>query len=243
MTRLALILIFVSCLLKAEVKIQTKSEGELSGDVVQYETGKLNLYPKKGNNFHVKIEIDDVISIDSQEPTQVKLLAKYYLEGKGKLIANKKGLNVLEQNYATGWGKRSAFYLAMSFIKNEQYNEAENVLKKAAVHLPGTKDSEDRLLLKLAQSYLYFERGNPKFIIDDLNKLKVPETALGKMFYYQLQGRLLEIDSKAPEAVLAYYKGIMFGVKSQDRTRIQSRIEQIYKSQNDPRRLPDLNKI
>jgi len=244
MTRLALLfVVFLSTLLHAEVRVQTKSKGEIKGQKVEYKTGTLNIYPEQGNKFHVKISINDVISVDQVEPSQVKLLAKYYLEGKQKLIANDKGINVLDSNYETGWGKKSAFYLIMAFVKDKKFKDAEDVLKKALVALPGKNDKEDRLLLKLAQSYLHYERGNPKFLMDDLNNLKVPESSLGKMFYYQLQGHLLEADAKPSQAVLSYYKGIMLGVKSQERVKIQGRIAAIYKKDNDPRQLPDLNKI
>lgn len=243
MSRLALLLVFVSTLLNAEVKVQTKTKGEITCDKVEYSTGMLKVFPEKDNKFHIKVQIEDVISVDHQEPVQVKLLEKYFLEGKGNLIANDKGQKVLEENYHTGWGRKSAFYLIMAFIKNKEFHAAEKLLKQALNQLPGLNDKEDRLLLAIAQSYLNFERAKPKFILADLDKISVPQTALGKMFYYQLQGRVLEEDMKSTEAVIAYYKGIMFGVKSEERAQIQDRIEHIYKLQSDPRKLPDLNKI
>ena len=243
MTRLVLLLVFLTSVLNAEVKVKTKTKGLLIAHKVEYKSGKLNIYTEKDSKFTIKLNIEDVVSIDQREPSQAELLKKYYLEGKHKLIANDKGVKVLEANFGTGWGKKSAFYLAMSFIKGKQFKKAEGVIKTARIHLPGLNDKEDTLLLKLAESYLHFERGNPKFLLSDLQKVSVPQSALGKMFYYQLQGRLLELNEKSGEAVLSYYKGIMLGVKSQERVHIQERILAIYKTQNDPRSLPNLNNI
>ena len=243
MKMLLSILVVLATSLYSDVQVVTVNEGVKTGFKVDYGAGNILLFPKEGSDFKHRIGRQNVKAVIQRETTTAKFLRNAFLEGKFPAIASETGEDLCKKNFHTGWGKKSAFYLAMSFIKNNKLSEAEKVIKESRTYIPGENETEDRILLNLASKYLAFAKNNKNLKLTELDSSKVPESNLGKLYYYKLQGQLLERDNKESLAVLSYYKGIFLGVKSEERKILLSKIEAIYKKQQDPRKLPDLNNL
>lgn len=241
--RVLLSLLFLGTSLFADVKVVTFTEGTKVGDKVEYATGNILLYPEADNNFKHRIALQSVKAVVQNETSSAKFLREAFLKGKYKAIVSGTGAGLLKKNFHTGWGQKCAFYLAMSYMKENKLEEASQVIKTGKSQVAGENLIEDKLLLELAGKYLEFAKNNKLLNMISFKKVKVPEFALGKMFYYQLEGMLLEREEQDSLAVLAYYKGIFLGVKSLERKEVVARVERIYKNQGDPRKLPDLNKL
>lgn len=233
-----LLVLFTSFTMMAGVKIKSHSKGILSGEQVEYSTGVVKLFLKKGDTNSINLPVNDVAFIEQPKPDLVKFLQKAFEEGKHEAIAEK-GAVILGQNYVTGWGKKCAFYYIISLIEEKKLTEAEKAVKKAKIQIPGIDNTEDNKLISLAEKYLqYAKNGQVK-----LDNLKAPESPLGKLYFYKLEGLLFEADMKDSLAVISYYKSLLLGAKTAESVKVQKRIENIYKEQGDPRKLPDLSKI
>ena len=236
--KLFLLLVFTSVTMMAGVKIKSHSKGILSGERVEYSTGKVKLFLKKSDTNSINLPVNDVVYVEQPKPDLVKFLQKAFEDGKHDAIAQK-GAVILGQNYETGWGKKCAFFYIISLIEEKKLAEAEKVIKKAKIQIPGIENSEDNKLISLAEKYLQYAKKDQV----KLANLKTPESPLGKFYFYKLEGQLFEADMKDSLAVISYYKSLLLGAKMAESAKVQKLIENIYKEQGDPRKLPDLSKI
>lgn len=241
--RYFLILFMLGTGLFAEVKIVTTDDGVKVGHKAEYAAGNIHFYPKPDSDFKHLIGIQKIKAIIQDETDSSKFLRQAFLKGKFLAIASDTGYTLFKKNFHTGWGKKSAFYLAISYIKMGKFEDASKVIKEGKAQIAGENEAEDRLLLDVASLYVEFGKNKKQFKLASFKRVKTPESSLGKLYYYQLEGDLLTRDEKVSIAVLSYYKGIFLGIKSTERKVVLAKIEKIYKSQNDPRKLSGLNNL
>ena len=189
-TRLIMYLILCSSL-AADVKVMTTDGKVETGHKVEYGAGNILLYPKENSDFKHRISLQKVTAVVQKETSSSGFIKDAFLKGKFAAVASDKGLQLAKKNFHTGWGKKSYFYLTMSYIKVKKFEEASKVLKQGRAQIAGEEDKEDRLLLEIAENYLNFSKNEKHYKMTSFKTMNVPESSLGKMYYYQLEGILL----------------------------------------------------
>lgn len=243
MNKMLILMLMFTAHVFAEVKVITVNDGIKTGHKVEYGAGNIILFPKEDSDFKQRIGRQLVKAVVQQETNSAKFLRNAFYKGKFPAIASDTGEGLFTKDFHTGWGKKSAFFLAMSHIKVKKFEDAARIIKKGKTQIPGENDSEDNSLLRIAEAFLKNSQKPGSLTLAEFNKAEVPNSALGKMYFYKLQGLLLENESKDSLAVLSYYKSIFLGEQSEEKKIVTGLIQKIYIKQQDPRKLPDLSSL
>jgi len=212
-----------------------KSNGQkIEGSIITYKSGKVSI-SEKGKGA-IGFKISDIKQIISSAPASVRGMRDAYNRGKYAGVATPKGKAAADKNKNLGWGKRAAFYYGMSLLRKGDAAAAEKVFKNSISCVDGNDPELDDQLVKLGEAFCKLKtRGGAgvETILKSLaKKLKVD----AKPFFYNIQGDLLVIQDKKPQAVLAYYKTFMIDTScGWERGYAKSQIANIYKENNDPR--------
>jgi hypothetical protein len=177
----------------------------------------------------------EVKKIIQPAPAAVASMIKAFNNKKFKAVASEKGKNILKKYRNSGWGQRLSYIYAVSLMRSNQVDEASKVLSIAKTYIAGEFDEEDIVLIDIALCEFLYLKKKYELVTAKMQRIKIPNSKYVKVYFYNLQGRIMEALNKENLAVIDYYKAVLLGDVHPDRDTSAAQINAIYKKQGDVR--------